>query len=153
MTQSTSDEDAVAPRPRAGGERSVPVDGAPDGSVAHRRGWSRAAAAVCLVHVALLLGLAAFYALELARGEGSSTTNVVLSLALIVVFALLLGLLARIWWVGSARAVVPTVIWNGLLIPVVIALYGAEDRLVATGLLVLVVAGIVTAVTATRRSG
>ncbi len=115
-------------------------------------GWSRAAALVAAVHVVLLLGVAGFYGLELSRGEGSSTTNVVLSLGLIVAFALLLALLARVWWTGSTRAVVPTVVWNALLVPVVIALYGAEDRLVASALLALVLAGLVTAVTAARRS-
>ena len=105
---------------------------------------------VCLVHVVLLVGLAGFYAQELARGEGTSVTNVVLSLALILVFAALLAVLARVWWVGSARAVVATVVWNGLLIPVVIALFGADDRLLASALLLLVVLGIGTALGAAR---
>jgi hypothetical protein len=88
------------------------------------------------------------------RGEGSSTVNVVLSLALILVVALLIAVLARVWWVGSTRALMPTLVWNGLLIPVVVALYSADERLLATGVLVLVVAGIGTAVAAalTRRS-
>lgn len=112
--------------------------------------WARAAAAVCGVQALLLLGIAGFYALELVRGEGSSTANLVLSLVLIVVVALLIVVLARVWWVGSTRATVPTVVWNGLLIPVVVALYGAGDRLIATGVLALVVLGIGTAVTAAR---
>ena len=37
------------------------------------------------------------------------------------------------WFLGSARAAVPTFVWNGLLIPVVVALYGAEETLIATG--------------------
>ncbi|MEO7236630.1 MAG: hypothetical protein ABIW80_14820, partial [Lapillicoccus sp.] len=115
-------------------------------------GWARAAAVVAGVHVVLLLGVAGFYGLELSRGEGSSTTNVALSLGLVVAFALLLALLARVWWTGSTRAVVPTVVWNALLVPVVIALYGAEDRLVATALLVLVLAGLLTALAAARRA-
>ncbi len=112
--------------------------------------WSRAAAVVAAVHVVLLLGVAGFYGLELSRGEGTSATNVVLSLGLILVFALLLAVLARVWWVGSRRALVPTVVWNALLVPVVIALFGAGDLLVAGGLLVLVVAGVGTAVAAVR---
>jgi hypothetical protein len=93
----------------------------------------------------VLLGLAAFYAVELTRGEGSSTTSVLMSGVLILVFAVLLAVLARVWFVRSSRAVVPTFVWNGLLIPVVVALYGAGAGLLATGLLVLVVLGIVTA--------
>lgn len=113
-------------------------------------GWFRAAALVAAVHVALLLGVAGFYGVELSRGEGTSTTNVVLSLGLILVFALLLAVLARVWWVGSRRALVPTVVWNALLVPVVIALFGAGDLAVAGGLLLLVVVGLGTAFAAVR---
>lgn len=113
-------------------------------------GWFRAAAVVAAVHVVLLLGVAGFYGLELSRGEGTSTTNVVLSLGLILVFALLLAVLARVWWVGSRRGLMPTLVWNALLVPVVIALFGAQDLVVAAGLLLLVVAGIGTAFAAVR---
>ena len=133
-------------------DRRAPDDQVGRGRPPGRSAWARVAAAVCLVHAVLLVGLAGFYGLELMRGEGSSTVNVVLSLALILVFAALLAALARVWWVGSTRALVPTVVWNGLLVPVVIALYGAEDRLVAGGLLLLVVLGIGTALAASRRA-
>ncbi len=126
--------------------------GGEDGPARPRTPWARAAAGVCLVHVVLLVGLAGFYGRELALGEGTSVTNVVLSLALILVFAALLAVLARVWWVGSGRAVVATVVWNGLLIPVIVALYGAEDRLVASGLLALVVLGLGTAGVAAVRA-
>ena len=94
-----------------------------------------------------------FYGVELFRGEGSSRTTVVMSGLLILVFAALLAMLARLWFVGSARATVPTLLWNGLLIPVVVALYGAEEQRIANGLLAVVVLGIATAVGAviTRR--
>ena len=110
-----------------------------------RRPWAVAAGVVCALHVLALLGLAGFYALELARGEGSSATTVVMSGVLILVFAALLGLLARAWFRGSTRAAVPTFVWNGLLIPVVVALYGAEEAAIATALLIVVVLGVVTA--------
>ena len=137
MTQTT-------PEPRSGGRPASPRS---------HRGWSAAAGVVCVLHVLVLLGLAAFYAVELSRGEGSSRTTVVMSGLLILVFAVLLGVLARLWFLGSARATVPTLLWNGLLIPVVVALYGAEEPGIATGLLGVVVLGIVTAVGAvmTRR--
>jgi hypothetical protein len=122
-----------------------------DGQPAPRpadRLWAVAAGAVCVLHVLVLLGLAGFYGLELSRGEGSSRTAVVMSGLLILVFAVLLALLARLWFTGSVRATVPTLLWNGLLIPVVVALYGAEEPRIATGLLVVVVLGIVTTVAA-----
>jgi hypothetical protein len=105
------------------------------------------------VHVLVLVAVAVFYGVELARGEGSSTVTVVMSAVVILAFAALLALLARAWFVGSTRAVVPTFVWNGLLIPVVVALYGAEQTLIATGVLVIVMLGLVTAAGAvvTRR--
>jgi hypothetical protein len=97
------------------------------------------------VHVLVLVAAAGFYGVELARGEGSSTVTVVMSGVLILAFAALLALLARAWFLGSARAAVPTFVWNGLLIPVVVALFGAEETLIATGVLIIVVAGVITA--------
>ena len=130
MTQTT-------PEPRAGG-RPAPSPGS--------RPWAVAAGVVCILHTLDLLSLAAFYVVELSRGEGSSQTTVVMSGLLILVFAVLLVLLARLWFVGSVRATVPTLLWNGLLIPVVAALYGAEEPGIATGLLAVVVLGIATTV-------
>jgi hypothetical protein len=111
-----------------------------------------AAAVVCLVHAALLLALAGFYGFELLRGEGSSPGTVIMSGLLILVFAALIATLARVWWVGSTRAAVPTFVWNGLLVPVVIALYGAGEGRLATGLLLALLAGVLTAVAAVVNS-
>jgi hypothetical protein len=120
-----------------------PLSGPP-----HRSGWALAAGVVGVVHVLVLLAVAGYYGLELARGEGSSTTTVVMSGVLILVVAALLAVLARAWFRGSTRAAVPTFVWNGLLVPVVVALYGAEEAAIATSLLALVVLGVVTAVAA-----
>ena len=127
----------------AGHTGAVPAWGCP--GTPSRRPWAVAAGVVCVLHVLSLLGLAGFYALELVRGEGSSATTVVMSGVLILVFAALLALLARAWFRGSTRATVPTFVWNGLLIPVVVALFGAEETAIATALLVVVVLGVVTA--------
>lgn len=110
-----------------------------------QRSWATAAAVVCVLHVLVLAGLAVFYGIEFARGEGNPTT-VLMSGVLILVFAALMAVLARVWFVGSRRPAVPTFLWNGLLIPVVVALYGAEETAIATGLLLLVVLGLVTTV-------
>ncbi len=107
-----------------------------------------AAGGVCLLYALLLLVLAGFYGLELLRGEGSSALTVAMSGALIVAFAALLVVLARVWFVGSSRGAVPTFVWNGLLVPVVVSFYGAGQAAVATALLVLVLAGVLTAVAA-----
>ena len=110
-----------------------------------QRSWATAAAVVCVLHVLVLAGLAVFYGIEFARGEGNPTT-VLMSAVLILVFAALMAVLARVWFIGSRRPAVPTFLWNGLLIPVVVALYGAEESAIATGLLLLVVLGLVTTV-------
>jgi len=110
-----------------------------------QRSWAVAAGVVCLLHVLVLAGLAVFYAVEFSRGEGNPTT-VLMSGVLILVVAALMAVLARVWFVGSRRAAVPTFLWNGLLIPVVVALYGAQETAIATGLLLLVVLGLVTTV-------
>ncbi len=124
--------------------------GTPPGSP-RRRLWTVAAGAACVLHVLVLLGVAGFYALELARGQGSTTT-VAMSIVLILLVAALLAVLAWVWFRGSARAAVPTFVWNGLLIPVVVALYGADETAIATGLLAVVVLGVVTAVAALATS-
>lgn len=110
-----------------------------------RGSWATAAGVVCLIHVLVLAGLAVLYAVELTRGQGNPTT-VLMSGVLILVGAGLLAVLARAWFVRSRRAAVPTFLWNGLLIPVVVALYGADETAIATGLLLLVLLGLVTAV-------
>ena len=112
-----------------------------------------AAAFVCVLHAALLLVLAGFYGFELLRGEGSSAAAVAMSGLLILVFAALIATVARVWWVGSTRAAVPTFVWNGLLVPVVVALYGAGQTALATALLVAVLAGVGTAGWAVAPSG
>ena len=129
MTQSTPE-----PMPHGLSNRS-PAQGS----------WAVAAGGVCVLHVLVLVGLAVFYGVEFSRGEGNPTT-VLMSGVLIVVVAALMAVLARLWFVASRRAAVPTFLWNGLLIPVVVALYGARETAIATGLLLLVVLGLVTTV-------
>ena len=122
----------------------------PDGLSNRSRGqrsWATAAGIVCLLHVLVLAGLAVFYGVEFSRGAGNPTT-VLMSGVLILVVAALIAVLARVWFVGSRRAAVPTLLWNGLLIPVVVTLYGADQAAIATGLLLLVVLGLVTTVAA-----
>lgn len=124
----------------------------PQSRLHSRRVWPVAAAVLCGVHAVVLAGLASFYGLELGRGEGSNRTTVAMSGVLILVFAALLVVLARAWWAGSTRAAVPTLVWNGVLVPVVFGLYSAGQVLLGTGLLVLVVAGVVTTVAALSTS-
>jgi hypothetical protein len=122
----------------------------PDGFSNRSRGpgpWAIAAGIVCLLHVLVLAVLAVFYGVEFSRGEGNPTT-VLMSGVLILIVAALIAVLARVWFVGSRRAGVPTLLWNGLLIPVVAALYGAEQTAIATGLMLIVVLGLVTTVAA-----
>lgn len=65
-----------------------------------------------------LLGLAGFYAYELAVGEGSDPGRVVMSALLIVLAGVGLAVVARGWlrWTRWPRT--PTVVWDLLLLPV-----------------------------------
>ncbi|MDQ2782692.1 MAG: hypothetical protein M3Y26_09205 [Actinomycetota bacterium] len=107
--------------------------------------WSRLGGVLCLLDAVVLLGFAAFYLVELARGQGDVAT-VVLSVALIVVVAVLLMVLARFWLAGSRRASTPTIVWNLVLVPVVYTLYSSGDTLVASAVLVVVLMSLVTGV-------
>ncbi|MDQ6716263.1 MAG: hypothetical protein M3Z83_09155 [Actinomycetota bacterium] len=110
------------------------------------------AALICVAQALVLVAIAVFYGVALLRGEGSNATTVAMSAVLILVFAALLLVPAGVWWRGSTRAAVPTLVWNGVLVPVVFALYAAGDPLVATALLVLVLAGLVAALAALATS-
>ncbi|WP_239111436.1 hypothetical protein [Phycicoccus sonneratiae] len=111
-----------------------PFDAAP----APAAGPRRAAAVLCAVQALALLGFAVFYVYELAVGEGSDATRVVMSAAVIALGAVGLGLLAR-GWLGERRwPRTPTIVWDLLLVPVGISLLQAERT--GLGWLVLVLA-------------
>lgn len=82
------------------------------------RGPRRVAAVLTGVQALALLGFAVFYLYELAVGEGSDPVRVVMSAALIALFAVGLGVLARAWLGDAAWPKTPTIVWSALLFPV-----------------------------------
>ncbi len=102
-------------------------------------------AALCLLHALVLTGLAAYYLVELTAGAGSDRARVLTSAVLILVFAVLLAVLARLWWTGSRWATTPTIVWNIVLVPVAVTLLQAGQVVLGAALAVVAVLGVVAA--------
>lgn len=102
------------------------------------RGARRLAALLTGLQALVLAGFAAFYVYELAAGEGSDATRVLMSALLILVGAICLGALTRGWLGQSSWPRTPTVVWGLLLVPVGIGLIQGQRPLV--GWLVIAVA-------------
>jgi len=86
------------------------------------RGARRVAALLLGVQCLALVAVAAFYLYELAVGEGSDATRVVMSALLILVGAAGLALLAKGWLGGGSWPRTPTLVWSVLLLPVGVSL-------------------------------
>ncbi len=67
------------------------------------------------------------------------------SAVLILVFAVLLAVLARLWWTGSRWATTPTIVWNIVLVPVAVTLLQAGQVVIGAALAVVAVLGVVAA--------
>jgi len=91
------------------------------------------AAAVCALEALVLAGFAAYYLVQLAGGS-PDPTRVTTEAALIVLFAVGLAVLARLWLIGSGWAGTPTVVWHLLLVPVVVAMAQSGQPVVALAL-------------------
>jgi len=113
------------------------------------RSWRRSARAVagalCLTQALVLAGFGVFYLVELVAGAGSDQTRVVMSAVLILVFAVGLGWLARLWWSGSTWATTPTILWNVLLVPVALGFVQSGQPLLGILLFVVLVATVAAA--------
>jgi hypothetical protein len=107
------------------------------------RGARRLAGLLTALQALTLAGFAVYYVVELARGEGSDATRVLMSALLILLAALALAAVARGWLSTSAWPRTPTIVWNVLLLPVGVGLVQGNRPL--AGWLVLgvgVVAGL-----------
>lgn len=119
--------------------------------VPHPASGAREAAArgVCLVSCAVealaLLGFAGFYLYELAIGEGSDTARVVMSAVVIVIAAAGMAALAVGWRRGVWWPRTPTILWNGLMLPVGWSVVQAGQTLAGVAVLVLAVVTLVAA--------
>jgi len=96
-------------------------------------GPQRLAGALTLFEALVVVGFAGFFAYEIATGATSTLTTAVTSGALILVFGVGLGLLARAWFRGRDWPRTPTLLWNVLLLPVAWSLHDAGRTPVALG--------------------
>ena len=69
-----------------------------------------------------LVGFAVYYVYELAIGEGSDATRVLMSALLILLGGVALALVALGWVRGASWPRTPTIVWNVLLVPVGVGL-------------------------------
>lgn len=106
----------------------------------------RVAAGVCALEALTLLGFCVFYLWELGQGASADTTRAAVSAILIALVAVGLAALARSWWRGAGWPNTPTVVWNLLLLPVAWSLLQAEHVLLAVGVGVVALAGVVAAI-------
>ena len=116
------------------------------------RSARRVAAANCALQALVLVALAVLYVVELARGETSDTTRVVVSIVIILLFAAALGALARSWLAGVDWPRTPTIVWNVLLLPVAWGLHGGGQDLAAAIVALSAIAGLVAAISGGDRS-
>ena len=105
----------------------------------------RVAALVCFAEALVMAGFVVFYAVELLRGEGSDQMRVLTAGVLILVFAVAVGLLGRLWLGQSRWPATPTVVWHVLLVPVAVGMFQSGQLLIG----LLITLAIVTAIGAT----
>ncbi len=89
-----------------------------------------------------MAGFALYGLVELIRGRGIDTPRVLTESVLILLFAVGLGVLARLWLGRSSWPGTPTVVWHALLIPVVWSMAQAGQWLVVLGLVVAIIGAI-----------
>lgn len=102
----------------------------------------RVAALVCGLEALVMAGFGFYGLIELARGGGTDTARVITESALILLFAVGMAVLARLWLGRSSWPGTPTVVWHALLIPVVVSMAQAGQWLVTLALVTAIVAAI-----------
>lgn len=83
----------------------------------------RLAGALVGVEAVVLAGFAAFYLIELLRGEGSDPVVIIMTVVMMLIFVAGLGYVAYGLWSRHPRAQAPAMAANGLLVPLGIAMF------------------------------
>ncbi|MGI8948222.1 MAG: hypothetical protein ACR2FV_09670 [Ornithinimicrobium sp.] len=81
------------------------------------------AGALVGVEAVALAGFAAFYLIELLRGEGSDPVVIIMTVVMMLIFVVGLGYVAYGLWTRHPRAQAPAMAANGLLVPLGIAMF------------------------------
>ena len=92
-----------------------------------------------------LVGFAAYYVYELAIGEGSDATRVLMSALLILLGGAALALVALGWVRGASWPRTPTVVWNVLLLPVGVGLIQGDRALVGWTVVIVALGAVLAA--------
>lgn len=111
-------------------------------------GPARVAAAACALAVLLLVGFCGFYVYEIAQGATDDVIRAVMSIVLMVVFALGLFVLSRGWLRLQAWPRTPTAVWHALLLPVAWGLFQGHRPWIGVGVGALALVGLLAAVIA-----
>ena len=109
----------------------------------------RAAGSLVGVEAVTVAGLAAFYLIELLRGEGSDPVVVIMTVVMMLIFVVGLGYIAYGLWTRHPRAQAPAIAFNGLLVPLGIAMFPFAPGWLAGSILV----GAVVVIVASLRMG
>ncbi len=88
------------------------------------------------VEAFVVAGFAAFYGVELFLGEGSDPTVVVMSIVTMLVFVVGLAYVSAGLWQRHPRSQAPAMAFNGLMIPLGIALFQFAPASVAVAVVV-----------------
>lgn len=98
-----------------------------------------------------LAGFAAYYIAKLVSGDVNDVTRVLMSAAVILVFAATLVAVARALWLGTSWARSATIVWQLLLLPVGVSLVQSGQAGIGAAVLVVAVLTIGASVMDRRR--
>ncbi|MEO3935971.1 hypothetical protein V3N99_04340 [Dermatophilaceae bacterium Soc4.6] len=104
--------------------------------------------AVCLItglQSVAVAAVAAYYLVELSRGQGFDGAGIVSSIVLFAIVAVALAALALGWWRRASWPRTATVVWNLVLAPVAVALVQGGQTVLGVGLGLVVVAAVASA--------
>ncbi|MGB3828553.1 MAG: hypothetical protein WA962_07210 [Ornithinimicrobium sp.] len=119
----------------------------PDQPTAPQVAASKLAAALVGIEALVISGFAVFYAFELMIGEGSDPVVVIMSIVTMLVFVIGLAYVSAGLWVRHPRSQAPAMAFNGLMIPLGLAMFQFAPTVVAASVLL---AGIVVIIAAFR---
>jgi hypothetical protein len=115
------------------------VPASPSAPTERQLTMGRLAAGLVGLEALVIAGFAVFYLVELVLGEGSDPMVVIMSVVTMLVFVVGLGYAAAGLWRRHPRAQAPAIAFNGLLVPLGIAMFQFAPAWLAAAVLVVAV--------------
>lgn len=131
--------------PSSGPQPGTSPQPRPAATVAHR-----IAGVLTALEGLVLIGFVVFYVVEMVSGATDDLARAAVQTVLILVFGVGLLALARGWFRAADWPKTPTVLWNGLLLPVAWSLREGDRAQIAVALGAVALASIVAAIIAPR---